>query len=93
MRRYRSESEWQIILEDYSRSGQSVESFCKERGVCKSSIYRRTRKTDKRDGEFVELPRPVAPLHYEISIKGVTLRIPSSERADKIAELVRAVAC
>ena len=80
MRRYRRGSEWAAILEEYKRSGMSVKSFCRERGLCATSIYRRRGKGD-------------VSASYEISVEGVTLKVPSRESAARIAELMRAVRC
>jgi transposase-like protein len=98
MRRYRSRAEWQVILEEYATSGKSLEAFCQERDVSESSIYRRLRKRSEQRGEFVELagvgsPRALSLVQYEVSVNGVTIRIPSNERVARIAELVRALGC
>jgi hypothetical protein len=93
MRRYRSKAEWEVILEDYATSGKSLEAFCQERDVSKSSIYRRLRKSNEQAGEFVELPRVRSLVQYEVSVQGVTIRIPANERVARIAELVRALGC
>jgi hypothetical protein len=98
MRRYRSKAEWQVILEEYAASGKSLEAFCRERDVSESSIYRRLRKRSEQKGEFVELPgvrssRALSLVQYEVSVNGVTIRIPGNERVARIAELVRALGC
>ena len=98
MRRYRSTAEWQVILEEYAASGKSLEAFCLERDVSKSSLYRRLRKRNEQAGEFVELPgvgssRAMSLVQYEVGFNGVTIRIPGNERVARIAELVRALGC
>lgn len=93
MKRCRSEAEWEVILEEYARSGKSRKAFCREREVSESSIYRKLRKRSKQSGEFVELPRAQSLAQYEVSIQGVTIRIPANERVVRIAELVRALGC
>jgi hypothetical protein len=93
MRRYRSRAEWQVILEEYAASGKSLEAFCQERDVSESSLYRRLRKRGEQAGEFVELPRVRSGVQYEVSVNGVTIRIPGNERVARIAELVRALGC
>jgi hypothetical protein len=80
MRRYRSRAEWQVILEEYVTSGKSLEAFCQERGVSESSIYRRLKKRSEQLGEFVELSRVRSLVQYEVSVNGVTIRIPGNER-------------
>jgi transposase-like protein len=92
MRRYRRGSEWAAILEEYKRSGMSVKSFCRERGLCATSIYRRRGK-ENRSPEFIELAHGDVSASYEISVEGVTLKVPSRESAARIAELMRAVRC
>jgi len=93
MRRYRSKAEWVVILEEYAASGKSLKAFCQEREVSESSLYRRLRKRNEVEGEFVELPRGRLLTQYEMSVQGVTIRIPGNERASRIAELVRALGC
>ena len=93
MRKYRSQEEWDLILEEYSRSEQSLEMFCQERALNKSSMYRRVRKLSQKGSEFVELPRGRLPQQDELSARGVTLRIPSNESAARIADLVRVLGC
>lgn len=93
MKRRRSEAEWEVILEEYARSGKSCKAFCWEREVSESSIYRKLRKRSKQSGEFVELPLVQTLAQYEVSIQGVTIRIPANERVVRIAELVRALGC
>jgi hypothetical protein len=92
MRRYRRASEWALIMQEYQRSGMSVKEFCRERVLSDSSVYRRLRKQE-RLLEFVELPPVWLSPSYEICVDGVTLKVPSSELAVRIAELIRAVRC
>lgn len=92
MRRYRSASEWALIMQEYKSSGMSVKEFCRERGLCDSSVYRRLGKQEPLL-EFVELPPVALSPSYEICVDGVTLKVPSSELAGRIAELMRAVRC
>jgi hypothetical protein len=84
MRRYRGRAEWQVILEEYAASGKSLEAFCQERDVSKSSLYRRLRKRNEQAGEFVELPgawssRATSLVQYKVGFNGVTMeyRVPS----------------
>ena len=93
MRKHRSNLEWASILGEYARSGQSVGVFCRERGIDLSSLYRRLRKLPEEESEFIELPRGCEPAQYEVFVGGVTLRIPGNERADRIAEIVKALGC
>ena len=82
MRRYRRGSEWAAILEEYKRSGMSVKSFCRERGLCATSIYRRRGKENRSPEfiEFIELAHGDVSASYEISVDGVTLKVPISVR-------------
>lgn len=93
MRRYRSKAEWAAILEEYRASGKSLEVFSLEHKVSRSSIYRRLRNHSEQEGEFVELPGAPSVVQYEVSVKGITIRIPANERVSRIAELVRALGC
>jgi len=92
MGRYRRASEWAAILEEYKRSGMGVKSFCRERGLCTTSIYRRLGQ-ENRSPEFIEVAPGEVSASYEISVEGVTLKVPRGEAAARIAELMRAVRC
>jgi len=92
MRKYRRASEWAQIMAEYKSSGLSVKEFCRERGLCESSVYRRRGKQERRL-EFVEVSPVALSAAYEICVDGVTLKVPSSEPAVRIAELMRAVGC
>lgn len=92
MRRYRRSSEWAEIIQEYKSSGMSVKSFCRERDLCDTSVYRRLGK-EKCSAEFIELQPGALSASYEICVDGVTLKVPSGEAAARIAELMRAVRC
>ena len=92
MRRYRRASEWAHIIGEYKSSGLNVKEFCRERGVSASSVYGRLRKEEPML-EFVEVSPVAQSPSYEICVDGVTLNVPSSEPAVRIAELMRAVGC
>lgn len=92
MRRYRRGCEWAAIIQEYKSSGMSVKRFCRERGLCTTSIYRRLGK-ERRSPEFIELSRDSVSGSYEICVEGVTLKVPSRESAARIGELMRAVRC
>ena len=70
----------------------SVKRFCVVRGLCDTSLYRRLGR-EEGSREFIELPRGAQSGSYEICVDGVTLKVPSSEAAFRIAELMRAVRC
>ncbi len=86
MRRYRRASEWAAILEEYKRSGMGVKSFCRERGLCTTSIYRRLGK-ENRSLEFVELASGEVSASYEISVEGVPFAV-KNDKAMNPAEVV-----
>ena len=89
-----SEAEWAEIVAVYQESGQSMSGFCQERSLSTSALYRRLRKSRSSSSEFIELPRAlVKSTHYEIWINGATLKLPTTERASRIAELMRALSC
>ena len=93
MSRYRSNAEWAVILEENATSGKSLEAFCQERDVSESSSYRRLRKRNEQEGEFVELSDALSLAQNEVSAQGGTIRISGNERVARIAELVRALGC
>lgn len=92
MRRHRRASELARIIQEYKSSGMSVKSFCRERGLCDTSVYRRLGK-ERCSPEFIELRPGALTASYEICVEGVTLKVPSGEAAARIAELMRAVRC
>jgi hypothetical protein len=93
----RSESEWEQLLSERSVSGVTIKALCRARGINKSSFYKqRINKGADNEGdgkEFVELlPKSTTRSYGEI-VNGVTVKIPSTECATRIADLVRALKC
>ena len=88
----RSESEWEQLLSEQSVSGVTIKEFCRARGISKSSFYKQ--RMNKGSGkEFVELLPKSTTSSYEVIVNGVTVKIPSTECATRIADLVRALTC
>ena len=92
MKVVRSASEWEALVKEYELVGGSVREFCARRGLKVGALYRRLRGDRERGGEFIEL-RSGSTTTYELSVKGVVLKISSNESAKRIAELIQALRC
>ncbi len=58
----RSRSQWQLLLDDFHRSGLTKVAFCKQHGVATSSLYRWQRMLDGQSGggDFVDVTEPLS---------------------------------
>ena len=91
MSRGYTESEKAKILRDLSRSGLSMTAFSRQSGVAASTLCKWRRQSEGSSREdFIEL---TGEGFYELEVGSVRVKIPSTERAERISELVRALGC
>jgi hypothetical protein len=75
MRARKSPEQWSALLDELSGSGESVESFCRRRGIRRSTLYwwrwklGASRRSPRRDGAIRLLPVTVST--------GVSLEAPA----------------
>ena len=80
------------ILSELSRSESSISAFSQSKGIAESTLWKWRKAAEKAgSGDFIELGGSAE--QYEISSKGVTLKIPSTESLGRIAEIFKALAC
>ena len=58
----RSRRQWQLLLDDYHRSGLTKVAFCKQHGVATSSLNRwqRMLEVQPESGDFVDVTEPLS---------------------------------
>ena len=93
----RTQAEWQSLIQEQQRSGQSAIAFCAERGInpkyfslCKSRLQSPPRTKPKSEN-FVRLSSPLSAAAIQLSIGEVKLSIPGSYPVGALAELIRAL--
>jgi hypothetical protein len=77
--RRRSAAEWRGIIERYRQSGMGINEFCAQEGLRVGTFelwYRRTRRTEHRPGQFVE----VKPLGAAVGLWAVEVELPGGVR-------------
>ena len=80
----------QRILQELASSGESLSAFSKRVGISDSSLSRWRKDIHQRE-EFLEVGVP--GVHYEIERNGVTLRVPATERLDRVVALIEKLSC
>jgi transposase-like protein len=86
------ESTKRKIMTELSQSGLSISAFSKRRGIAESTLWKWRKAAERAEGSsFIELGGSVE--QYEISSKGVVLKIPGSAPAEKITEIFKALTC
>ena len=92
MSRPYSESEKQQLLAELSSSNESITEFCRRKGLGSSTLWkwRKGSQTKPRSvsDDFIELG-PVD--HYELVLGKVVLKVPRTESALRVADLIRAL--
>lgn len=81
------------ILSDYKKSSLNLRQFSDLNGIPASTIHTWSKKlTSKNDSanSFLEL-KPQSDIYYEIISGKVSLRIPSTESASRLKELLEAM--
>jgi len=94
-----SDSEWDGLIRDYQRSGQTQTGFSASRGInvwtLRDRLYRRRGKASRGAAREemklvrVEMPRPTRAV--EIAVADVVLRVVAGTDAEYVASLVRAL--
>lgn len=74
MRKFRTESEWQSLFREQSRTGRSVREFCREAGIHPNHWYRK-RKEYENPGRFIKLGDAAGRENREmrIEVRGVLI--------------------
>jgi len=86
-KRYSSKAKAEL-LQKLRESGLSIPAFSRQVGVTDVTLYK-WRKESR--GDFIEIG--AAPLHYEIQRGEVILRVPATERAERLGELMNELSC
>jgi len=80
-----TESFWRDTLAAFATSGQSVASFCQERGLKQATFYARRLRLAKIDRAIVEEA-------FQVDLRGGrVLRLPASMPAARLAEVLHAL--
>ena len=84
-----SKKEKSQVVQNLRKSGLSIPAFSRQAGIADVTLYKWRRelsvpaKVSKCD--FIEIG---TPLHYEIQRGAVILRVPATERVERLAELM-----
>ena len=92
---------WQILVEAWKRSGQTINAFCRDRKLTRSNFdrWRRILASDPSESSRAESPpqafvpvRVVAEPMAEVVLRsGIVIRLPLGAAADAVTRLVTAV--
>ena len=90
---------WQILVEAWERSGQTINAFCRDRKLTRSNFdrWRRILATpprEKRNEEtsaFVPVRVVAEPMAEVVLRSGIAIRLPLGAAADAVTRLVNAV--
>lgn len=90
---------WRATIEAWKRSGQTVNAFCRARGLTRSNFDRWRRVLAIRPGQSPPAPSPAfvpvrvvaEPMAEVVLRSGVVLRLPLSAAPEAVTRLVAAV--
>ena len=95
MKKYRTQSDWLALIEEFEQSGLTQTKFCPERGLNAKyfSLRRMKLKAQPEPGGFsrVVIGEPQVTDQVTLHYGAVTVKLPSSD-AQTIAQLVKALA-
>lgn len=90
MSKHYSRSERERLLKEFKRSGLSAAEFSKKVEVSASTLCKWSKKRRVSNGvEFIELGAQRS--YYELQRGEVVLKVPSTEKAERISELMRSL--
>ncbi len=93
----RTQSQWQALIEEQLKSGQSATTFCKARDInpkyfsLRKSRLQSTTSNQSKPVNFVRIPSPPPLNGFQLTYGTVSLIIPASYPAGALAELLRAL--
>jgi hypothetical protein len=84
------------VIDAWSRSGQSINAFCRDRKLTRSNFDRWRRilaaePTQSKPSSFVPLRVVAEPMAEVVLTSGVVLRLPLTASPDAVTRLVAAV--
>lgn len=95
---------WQRLIEEHSRSGVSVPTFCRNRRVSATSFYQWRKKLQKADGPTVPMLVPVKLLSDDhrpkaaigscvqvLTPSGISLAVSAIATEDDLVKVLRAI--
>src|SRR5262249_49585624 len=90
---------WRATIEAWKRSGQTVNAFCRARGLTRSNFDRWRRVLAARPGQSPPAPSPAfvpvrvaaEPMAEVVLRSGVVVRLPLSAAPETVTRLVAAV--
>ena len=90
---------WQILVEAWKRSGQTINAFCRDRKLTRSNFDRWRRILAAESSESSALPPPAfvpvrvvaEPMAEVVLRSGIAIRLPLGAAADAVTRLVNAV--
>ena len=86
------EGEAREALAELSRSGESVASYARRRGVSAQRIYYWRKRVTAKIPAFVAVPVATArPGQIEVVADGITIRIREDVDADRLADIVESL--
>lgn len=85
-----SKEEKTALLKELRASGLSIPVFSRQTGIADVTLYKWRRESNvpvkASRGDFIEIG--AAAQHYEIQRGAVILRVPATERVERLAELM-----
>lgn len=89
----RNKSEWQTLIKEQQKSGQTATAFCKERGVNPKYFSLKKKQLETLDGSsnFIRVVSPTKVAGIVLSVGASTIHLPADCSTQWLADLVRAL--
>ena len=83
----KTKSEWMEIVKEFKASGLGITAWCKQHGICKTTIYPYIRMFNNENHvenqEWAKLSIPKKPFDSPITIKGSSITLDVKNGFDK----------
>lgn len=91
MRKYRTKEQWQALLQEQQKSGQTIAVFCKANSIHPNFFYRK-RKELKDNNRFVRISIPEKELsRVKIRIKNIIIEPEKDHDKNELVKIIRTV--
>jgi hypothetical protein len=96
MAKRRSETEWMVLVKEFKNSNNNLASWCRDKGISKSSIYpylKSSRIKEPIETEWAEItmPKTTEPSTITLKVGAVTLDLKNGLNRELLSDVLGVV--
>ena len=93
MKKYKTQNDWRLLLQEQEESGLSVAAFCRKNNIHPNAFYYKRKKHDT--GKFVKLAVPTAGIsdtsRIKIRIENIIIELGADIKENELKLVIKSV--